>query len=205
MRQLEQQLEVQALETWKKGERAREKQGKIFYELRDVKVRLAQKGRGKRSGFRQWLRDNNIPRTSAYRLLNDYAAAHGLPLYGRIPDEIGDADDEAQNGSVPVPFCASPSATVSQANITDAQRKADEEAVHAFLRQHSVGVIPLKFPEDEAKQITEIAKYLAKRFNATPQEALWHVIDQAYQQEQQKEKNIDGTATTSGQVNEPAA
>jgi hypothetical protein len=199
---LEKELEAEALRVYANSEATDEEDGKTLYALREVKIRQARKGRGHKSGFRHFLREHNMSRATVYRKLNAYAKKQSLTLHGDSPDEVDDPEDqELENGSTPIPFSPSPTANVPLANITDIQRSQDEQAVQAFLKAHIHSTLTMTFAEGVAEEIRKMLDYLAKQFNATPQDALRRVVEQAYN----KEKTNNATTNPSASTNEPAA
>ncbi len=191
---LEKELQTKALDAWTRGEAARDEQGRYFYELRAVEARLARKGRGNRSGFRRWLREHDIPRSTAYSLLRDYARQHSLPLNLELPDEFDDPEDEEpENGSEAVPFSPSESADVPTANITDQERKQDEKAVAEWLAKHDRATLRVTVTATDAKHIEDMLNSLSERLKMSKGEILKRAVENFYQEEKRDDRTNSAT------------
>lgn len=183
-------LRERMLRAWESGDLQRDAQGQLLYELRAVEVRLARRGRGNRSGFREWLRANGIPRSTAYVLLHDYARKHGLPLNFEFSDEIQDPEDEEpENGSTTVPFSPSATANVTAGNVTQTEEERDEKAVNDWLAKHDKTTLQVSVPTVVQKNINEMLAYLAGRLNLKQGEVLKLAVERLYEEEKKRDEN----------------
>src|SRR5579884_801887 len=73
--QREQELELEILRTWQLTKPAYAELGKLLYEMHTLKA-----VRGRNGGFAKFLREIELPRSTAYDLMNRFAEANNLPL-----------------------------------------------------------------------------------------------------------------------------